>query len=117
MMRKLGIWISILACLPMLSCDKEELATDLAFESAEVVGRDASRWHCGGGWFIATELDTFTVQNIPDQEIESLLENAQLEVNPPLKIWVVFDHAPTGNCATEFADRVKEIRAIQLRDD
>lgn len=116
-MRKLSLCIVLLACLTAISCDKEEMAIDLAFESAEVIGRDASRWLCGGGWFIATETDTFTVQNIPDQEIETLLESSQLEVSPPLKIWVVFNHAPTSTCATEFADSVKEIRAIQLRED
>ena len=119
-MRRMRIWMLALAFLPMLACEQEEIVTDLAFEEGEMIGRDFTRWMCGGGWYIASGDDTVTVQNIDNQEIMSLLEQheqSQLTVEPNIKVWVVFDHAPTSSCATNFPDAVKEIRAIHLRED
>jgi len=110
-------WVLALAFLPVLACENEQIVIDLAFESGEITGRDASRWVCGGGWFIATETDTFTVQQIPDEEIAMMLTQDQLGVERPIKVWVAIDHAPTSSCATNFSDHVKELSAIQLRED
>ena len=115
-MKKLSLIIIILACLPLFSCEDEGLITDLGFEKAEIISRDVSLWVCGGGWFIATETDTVTVPKIPNQEILEKLQETGFDVNPPLKVFVVFETSPEGTCAQEF-DRVKEIRDIQLRED
>lgn len=103
-----------LLMMSLLACEKEEVAIDLTIHEAEIIGRDATRWLCGGGWFLATERDTVTVQRIPNQEIEDMLERENLDIDPPLKVYVVFYDTPITSCAIEF-DRVEEIREIYLR--
>lgn len=103
-----------LLTMSLLACEDEEVAIDLTIHEAEIIGRDATRWVCGGGWFLAMERDTVTVQRIPNQEIEDMLEPESLDIEDPIKVYVVFYEPPITTCAVEF-DRVKEIREIYLR--
>ena len=109
----------LLACmlLHLFSCEEEIIVTDFAFEEATIIDRDLSRWACGGSWVVAQAQDTFVVQSFPDAEIMASLEADMPGENLPIDVYIVVSHEPTSSCAVNFPDRVKELRAVQLREE
>lgn len=98
----------------MLACEEPTPELNPSVE-AEIVGQDFTRWLCGGGWLVATANDTVTVQEIPDEEIMAILSSDSYIASVPLKVNVTFSDSPSGTCAIEFSDHVKEISSISLR--
>lgn len=115
-MKRNILFTILMAAFTLLACEDDLKEDEGELTEAVVLGRDFSKWLCGGGWFIATSTDTVTVQQIPNEEIMSVLAGNSFTADTPLSVNVRFSEHPTSTCATEF-ERVKEIEEITLRND
>lgn len=88
---KLSNFFSIVvfvSCLLLVSCDKDEPATDL--DRGTIIGQDFTFCVCCGGWFIDINEERYRFKVIPSSADIDLI-NAEF----PIDVWI--DWTPQNN--------------------
>lgn len=97
----------------MTACD-ENKEDKPELQEAEILGRDFTRWVCGGGWRIRLNNEVIFVHELPDEDVMAMVSGDGFTGDIPLRVYLTLNPNPTSACATQF-EGMEELSFLSSR--